>query len=78
MKQTGIPKEKFTIANIRSDLRKKLWKSWLWLTLYVALMVLEIYLLHTAPQVMLDKHDGRYPGWFYFIFVPFLGYLLVK
>ena len=78
MKPKSTPKEKFTMANIRSDLRKRLWKSWALLALYVALMVLEIYLLHIVPQVMLEDHDGRYPGWFYFLFVPFLGYLLVK
>lgn len=78
MKQTGIPKETFTIANIRSDLRKKLWKSWLLLALYVALIVLDIYLLHIAPEVIFDEHTGRYPGWFYFIFIPFIVYLSVK
>ena len=78
MKPKGIPKEKFTIANIRSDLRKRLWKSWLLLALYVGLIVLEVYLIHLAPYLLFEESRGRYPWWAYLILIPFVGYLLVK
>lgn len=78
MKQKGTHKEKFTIANIRSDLRKRLWKSWLLLFVYVFVMAMEIYLIHLDPYLLFEESGRRYPGWLYVILVPITGYLLVK
>ncbi len=78
MKPKGIPKDKLTVENIRRDLRKKLWKSWLLLAVYMFVMVMEIYLIHRAPYLLFEESNGRYPRWAYFILIPLTGYLLVK
>lgn len=52
MKQKGIPKEKLTMVNIRSDLRKKLWKSWVGLACCVLLLAWIVYSITLAPEVL--------------------------
>lgn len=53
MKQKGIPKEKLTMDNIRSDLRKKLWKSWLLLAVEIILFAGLGYLTVQNPVVLI-------------------------
>lgn len=80
MKRQENRKEILTYANIRRDLRRKLWASWLLLALYVFLMALEIYLFHLEPRWLVEDAGGYYgmPGWVYLLTFPLIAYLLIK
>lgn len=79
MKQKGIPKEKLTMGNIRSDLREKLWKSWLLLAVELVISVGLGYLTLQDPSLLFFK-SGRWdlPGWFYILVDPLLIALLAR
>ena len=75
MKPKGIPKETLTSDNIRRDLRRKLWKSLLWLALAVLLLVALVYLIAANPVFLISTVPGRQgrfdlPGWVYAVAIP--------
>lgn len=80
MKTKGIPKDKLTVENIRRDLRKKLWKSWLLLAVYVLTMIVEIYLFCLEPRLLFEETGGRYhwPGWVYLLLFLPVTYLFAR
>ena len=75
MKQQESRKELLTYANIRRDLRRKLWVYWLNAVVVVLLTVW----LFTDPTFLFET-SPRYhlPGWTYFLIYPILVYLLIK
>ena len=77
MKTKGHPKEKLTYANIRRDLRRRLWTSWLWLILIVLMTVGLIWAFHQMPA-LLFRSSGRMPGWLYLLLLPYLLYVMAK
>ena len=79
MKQQDSRKEILTYANIRRDLRRRLWIHWVNAVVVVALTVLLVHLLFIDPAFLYET-SPRYPfpGWTYFLIYPILAYLLIK
>lgn len=72
MKPKGIPKETFTRDNIRSDLRKKLWKAIPMLVFAAVALAGLAYFVATNPIFMFRIIPGRLdlPGWVYVVLMP--------
>lgn len=54
MKKKGIPKDTLTMQNIRRDLRRKLWKSWVGLAFSGVLLALIVWLFRMMPAVIFE------------------------
>lgn len=81
MKEKENRKEILTIKNIRRDLWRRLWTSWLLFIVCVAIIVWFIYEFHRYPQLLFERGTGRHsymPGWAYLLLTPFLLYIVVK
>lgn len=79
MKLKGYPKEQLTLKNIRSDLRKKLWKEVLLLLLAVVCVVSLIYLVVNAPEFLFHRSGRRgKPGWLSLLLLPYMLYVTIK
>ena len=52
MKQQESRKELLTYANIRRDLRRKLWKSWVGLALCLLILIGIVYVVPLAPEIL--------------------------
>ena len=82
MKRKENRKEILTYANIRRDLRRRLWISWLLLLFSVAFIVWFIYSFHQYPELLFEQYEGvrgrGLPGWWLLLLLPFLLYILIK
>lgn len=81
MKRQENRKEILTYANIRRDLRRKLWVSWLLLIVCVVLSAGFIWSFHQFPELLFERGTGRYsylPGWMMLLMIPFLLYVCIK
>ena len=79
MKQQEKRKEILTYANIRRDLRRKLWAVWVNVAIVVLCSVLLVVLLFIDPEFLFET-SSRYPlpGWTYFLVYPVCLYLTIK
>ena len=79
MKRQENRKEILTYANIRRDLRRKLWAYWVNAVIMVLLTVLLFSLLFVDPAFLFET-SPRYhlPGWTYFLIYPVCVYLVIK
>ena len=80
MKQQESRKELLTYANIRRDLWRRLWKSWLLLVVCVSLVIGSVWSVYQHPVFLFEKSDYglHLPGWVYLLSTPFLLYTCVK
>ena len=80
MKTKNHPKETLTYANIRRDLRRRLWRSWLSLIVCLSAMVGFIWAFHQVPRLLFESSSGRYhmPGWVMLLFMPYVLYVVIR
>lgn len=81
MKNEENRKELLTYANIRHDLWRRLWQSWLLLIVCVVLIVGFIWSFHQFPELLFERGTGRHshlPGWVLLLLTPFLLYMCVR
>ena len=80
MKTKSHPKETLTYANIRRDLRRRLWRSWLSLIVCLSAMVGFIWAFHQVPRLLFESSSGRYhmPGWVMLLFMPYVLYVVIR
>lgn len=81
MKQQDSRKEILTYANIRRDLRRRLWQSWVLLIVCAAFSVGFIWAFHQVPELLFERGTGRHshlPGWVMLLAIPFLLYVCIK
>ena len=79
MRKEEERKEILTYANIRRDLRRRLWKSWCSLIVCLSAMVGFIWAFHQLPE-LLFRSSSRYhmPGWMTLLLMPFVLYVVIK
>ena len=70
METKGYPKEKLTLKNIRSDLRKKLCKEVLLLMVIAVGFVMMVYCVAKVPAYLFEDSGRGLPGWFYALMYP--------
>lgn len=78
MKKEEIRKEILTYANIRRDLWRRLWRSWILLLLCVAFIVVFIWSFHQIPELLFRTEADEVPGWLFLLSIPFLLYVVIK
>ena len=79
MKRQENRKELLTYANIRRDLRRKLWLHWAMAAVTVLLSVLLVDLLFADPALLFET-SPRYPwpDWLWLLVYPILVYWCIK
>lgn len=78
MKTEENRKEILTYANIRRDLWRRLWCSWILLLLCVAFVVFFIWSFHQIPELLFRTEADEVPGWLFLLSIPFLLYVVIK